>query len=91
MPTEIFSAAIMVGTAAGSTTSVKIWSFVAPSVFMSSCFSPVMSRNPVSTVTIVTTSEISTAITMIEPMPEPIHTMRMGPRAIFGRALSTTR
>ena len=27
----------------------------------------------------------------IEPMPEPIQTIKIGPSAIFGRALSTTR
>ena len=91
MPTEIFSAEIRSGTPAGSTTFVKICSFVAPSVRIRSCFSSVAARKPFSTVTVVTTSETSTPITTIDAMPAPIHTMSTGPSAIFGSAFSTTR
>ena len=58
---------------------------------MRNCFSSAAAVKPERTVTVVTTREMSTAMTMMEPMPAPIHTMSTGPRAIFGRAFSTTR
>ena len=64
---------------------------VAPRVRIRNCLSVVAAVKPERTVTVVTTREISTAMTMMEPMPAPIQTMSTGPRAIFGRAFSTTR
>ena len=91
MPTLIFSAFIIVGRDAGSTTIVNICSLLAPSVFMSSCFSPVISLKPASTLIIVTTKDISSAITIMLVMPAPNHTISIGPSAILGSAFNTTR
>lgn len=62
MPTLILRALMIVGTDAGSTTIVSICSLVAPSVLMRSCFSPVISSKPASTVITVTTRDISRPI-----------------------------
>ena len=91
MPTLILRALMIVGTEAGSTTIVSICSLVAPSVLMRSCFSPVISSKPASTVITVTTRDISKPIMIMLFTPAPNHTMSIGPKAIFGSALSTTR
>ena len=70
---------------------VKICSLLAPSVRIRSCFSPVISLNPTSTLMMVTTSEIRSAITIMLLTPAPNQTIRIGPSAIFGNAFSTTR
>lgn len=40
---------------------------------------------------IVTIRDIASVIAIIEPGPAPIQTMNIGPRAVLGRALRTTR
>ena len=35
--------------------------------------------------------EMATVMAMMDAVPAPIQTMKMGPRAVFGRAFSTTR
>ena len=69
---------------------MKVCILVAPSVRISRWFSPDISLKPESTVIIVTIVEMRSAITMIASIPAPTQTMRIGPSAIFGRALSTT-
>ena len=39
----------------------------------------------------VTIREMASVITTIAPIPAPIQTMKIGPRAVLGSALSTTR
>jgi len=39
----------------------------------------------------VTIREMARVITMMDPIPAPIQTIKIGPRAVFGRAFSTTR
>ena len=42
-------------------------------------------------VRMVTIREMASVMTMMAPIPAPIHTIKIGPSAVFGRAFSTTR
>lgn len=57
----------------------------------STSLSGAVEHNPSSTDMIVTITQISTAMSTIAFAPDPTHMMMSGPRAILGRALSTTR
>ena len=62
---------------------------MAPSVRIRRTFSGSVARKPVYMFRIVTISEMASVMVTMAPMPAPIHTMKMGPRAVFGSAFST--
>ena len=68
----------------------KVCVLVAPIERISRSFPSSQARNPPSTLMTVTITHISTVIVTIAFMPAPIHTMIIGPSAIFGRELSVT-
>ena len=80
-----------VGQLAGNTSSHRIWRLSAPSVRISRSFSGSVVRKPVYILRMVTMSEMASVMVTMAPMPAPIHTMKIGPRAVFGSAFSTTR
>ena len=90
-PMLTFSESNRVGTLYGSTILQKIWLWVAPKVRAMRMAPGSVSRKPLSISSTVTTSEIAIAIKTMARVPAPARMMITGPRAIFGRLLSTTR
>lgn len=68
-PTLIFRAETKVGIDAGKIKFVRIWLFLAPKVFNNFILSSSTSLKPFKTDIIVTTTEISRAITIIAVIP----------------------
>ena len=90
-PTFTFRVENSVGALAGNTSSHRICQRLAPRDRMRRIFSTSVERKPWYMFRMVTISEMARVMTMMAPGPAPIQTMNMGPRAVLGRALSTTR
>ena len=91
MPTSIFSVLTNVFMLPGMTSFLRIWNLLAPMERMRSILFLSVARKPLSMLMMVTIMPISTAISTMDLLPLPHHTIMMGPSAIFGRALSTIR
>ena len=75
----------------GKTIFCKICIRLAPKVRAILIFSGSVARKPLSISSTVTISEMARAMTMMAWVPAPTQMMITGPKAIFGRLLSTTR
>ncbi len=80
----------MLGIFDGRTSFVNVCHFDAPSVCMSISLLFSTLINPLKVLSIVTKSEIASAIVIIADWSVPIQMIMIGPSAILGRALSTT-
>ena len=90
-PTFTFSVENSVGQLAGNTSSHSTWPLVAPMVCKRRSFSGSVLLKPVYILRMVTMTEMASVMVTIAPVPAPIQTMKIGPRAVFGSAFSTTR
>ena len=91
MPTLIFKMLTNSGIVFGMISLVKIWNLLAPMLFRSIILSssqPINAfKNEITVIIII----IKNAITTIDFVPAPNHTMIIGPSAIFGSEFSTTK
>ena len=76
---------------AGITTFVSIWNLFALKVWAILIFSLSVFINPFNMSSIVTISDIASAITIIAGIPAPTHIIITGPNATFGSAFNITK
>ncbi len=91
MPTLIFSMEIKSGREDGTTSFVKICRLLAPIDRISNSLLFSVAVNPFSMCSMATINPMSTVINTIALPPVPHQMIISGPKAILGRAFSTTR